>query len=81
MAYQEWSNPKLALNDYNAMLSCHMVQSNCFNLMVENLFIWKNILKNPNDVMCHILKLPCVNLLMCIIVASVVASVVARIHP
>jgi hypothetical protein len=40
--------------------------------------IWQNILKNSNDATCHIFRLPCVNkLLVCISVASVVASVVA----
>jgi hypothetical protein len=44
----------------------------------KEIFVWQNILKNPNDDMCHILKLPHVNkLLVCIVKASVVASVVA----
>jgi hypothetical protein len=35
MAYHKWSNLKLTLNDYKAILSCHMAQSSCFNWMVE----------------------------------------------
>jgi hypothetical protein len=53
--------------------------------MVEKKIIWQNISKNPNDAMCHILRLPRVNILVCIIVARVVASVVASVvvktHP
>jgi hypothetical protein len=39
--------------------------------------VWQNNLKNSNDAMCHILRLPHVNIPVCI----VVASVVERIHP
>jgi hypothetical protein len=79
MAYHKWSNLKLTLNDYKAILSCHMAQSSCFNWMVEggkkNYFA--KCFKNPNDVMNHILKLSHVNkLLMHIVVTSVVVSVV-----
>jgi hypothetical protein len=35
MAYHKWSNPKLTPDDYNAILSCHVAQSSCFNWMVE----------------------------------------------
>jgi hypothetical protein len=38
-------------------------------------------MKNPNDTMCHILKLPFVNILVCIVVISVIASVVVGTHP
>jgi hypothetical protein len=71
------------LNDYKAILSYHVAQSSCFNWMVEKkeIFIWQNISKNPNDATCHILRLPCVNILVCTIVTSVIANVVARIHP
>ncbi len=81
MAYHKWSNLQPTLNDYRAILSCHVAQSSCFNHMVEKIYIWQNISKNPNDVMCHIFRLPCVNILVCTIVANVVVSVVARIHP
>jgi hypothetical protein len=54
------------------------------NQMVENLFIylfiWQNILKNPNDATCHIFRLPHVNILVCTIVANVITSVIARTH-
>jgi len=50
-------------------------------LTKKEIFIWQNILKNPNDAMCHILRLPHVNILVCTIVTSVVASVIARTHP
>jgi len=58
MAYHKWSNLKLTLNDYKAILNCHMAQSSCFNEWLKNiyLFIWQNVLKNPNDVMNHILN-------------------------
>jgi hypothetical protein len=51
--------------------------------MVEKkeIFIWQIISKNPNDAMCHIHKLRCANILMCNIVASVIASVIVIIHP
>jgi hypothetical protein len=57
-----------------------MADFSCFNQIVEKkeISIWKNISKNPNDATCHILGLPCVNnLLVCIIVANLVASVIA----
>jgi len=75
MAYRKWSNPKLTLDGYRAILSCHVAHSSCFNKMVEEKkIIWQNILKNPNDAMCHILRLSHVNkLLVCIVVISVVA--------
>jgi hypothetical protein len=41
---------------------------------------WQNILKNPNVAMCHILKLPRVSILMCIVFVSVVTNVIARAH-
>jgi hypothetical protein len=44
-------------------------------------FVWKNISKNLDDAMCHILKLLTVNILMCIVVASVIASVVIELIP
>ncbi len=83
MAYHKWSNPKLTLNDYRAILSCHMAQSSCFNKMVEKkeICIWQNISKISNDATCHILRLPHVNILVCTKAASVVANVVARTHP
>jgi hypothetical protein len=31
----KWPNPKLTLNDYREILSCHVAQFNCFNWMVE----------------------------------------------
>jgi hypothetical protein len=44
--------------------------------------IWQNILKNPNDATCHIHRLPYVNkLLVCIVITSVIASVVVGTHP
>jgi len=68
---------------HDIILGGHMTQFSCFNRMVEKkeIFIWKNIFKIPNDAMCHILKLPCVNILACTIVANVIASVVTIIHP
>jgi hypothetical protein len=45
----------------------------------KNTFVWKNISKNPNDATCHIYKLLIVNILMCIVVASVIANVVAEL--
>jgi hypothetical protein len=77
----KWSNPKLTLNDYRAILSCHVTQFSCFNWMVGKQIIWKNIFKNSNDAMCHIVRLLHVNILMCTIVANVIASVVTRTHP
>jgi hypothetical protein len=35
VAYHKWSNLTLTLNDYKAILSCHMAQFSCFNQMVE----------------------------------------------
>ncbi len=58
-----------------------MAQYNCFNRMVGKKIIWQNILKKPNDAMCQILRLPHVNILVCIIVTSVIANVIVRIHP
>jgi hypothetical protein len=80
VAYHKWSNPKLTLDDYKAILNCHLAQfkaTTWHNLII--LIIWlkkifglENILKNPNDVMCCILKLPRVNkLLVCIVLTSV----------
>jgi hypothetical protein len=41
------------------------------------IFVWQNILKNPNEATCHIFRLPCVNkILVCIVIKSVVANVV-----
>jgi hypothetical protein len=55
-----------------------MAQSSCFNQTIQKKIVWKNILKNPNDAMCCIYKLPHVNkLLVCIVVASVVANTIA----
>jgi hypothetical protein len=44
---------------HGAILGDHVAQSSCFNQMVEKkeIFIWKNISKNPIDAMCHILRL------------------------
>jgi hypothetical protein len=46
-------------------------------LTKKEIFIWQNISKNSNDARCHIVKLPYVNILVC----TIVASVVARTHP
>ncbi len=55
-----------------------MAQFDHFNWMVEKKGKnWQNILKSSYDAMCHILRLPHVNILVFIIVASVVA----RTHP
>ncbi len=62
MAYHKWSNPKLTLNGYKEILSCHVAQSSCYNRMVEKIYIWKNILKNVNDAMCQFFRLPHVNI-------------------
>ncbi len=62
MAYHKWSNPKLTLNGYKAILSCHVAQSSYFNRMVEKKIIWKIILTNPNDAMCQFFRLPRVNI-------------------
>jgi hypothetical protein len=35
MAYHMWSNPKLTLDDYKEILSCHMAQYSYLNQMVE----------------------------------------------
>jgi len=54
----------------------------CHNLVAligwlgKKTFVWKNIFKNPNDATCHILKLLTVNILMCIVVASVVVELI-----
>jgi hypothetical protein len=42
---------------------------------------WQNIWKNPNDATCHIFRQPCMNILVCIVVTSVVANVVVGTHP
>jgi Na+/melibiose symporter-like transporter len=47
-------------------------------LKKREIFFWQNILKNPNDATFHIFRLPRVNILVCIVVASVVANVVTR---
>jgi hypothetical protein len=35
MAYHKWSNLKLTLDDYRAILGHHMAQSSYYNQMVE----------------------------------------------
>jgi hypothetical protein len=76
MAYHKWSNPKLTLNDYRAILSCHVAQSSCFNRTVEEFFF----LKTSNDATCYIFRLPHVNILVCTIVTNVVTNVVIKTH-
>jgi hypothetical protein len=46
-------------------------------LKKKEIFIWQNILKSLNDVTCHILKLPHVNIVVC----TIFANVVVKAHP
>jgi hypothetical protein len=46
----------------------------------DKIFVWQNILKNPNGAMCHILRLPYVNILVCIIVTNVIIGIHPWIH-
>jgi hypothetical protein len=59
-----------------------MAQFSYFNKMVEKkeIFDYQNISKNLYDAMCLICRLPRVNILRCIVVASVVASLVVGTH-
>jgi hypothetical protein len=61
----------------------HLAQFKCFNWMVEKkneIFIWHDILKNPNDATCHIFRLPHVNILVCIVVTNVITRTHIWIH-
>jgi hypothetical protein len=77
-----WSNPKLTLNDYKAILSCHVAQFSYFNRMVEKkeIFVCQNISKDSNDPTCHIFRQSHVNILVCIVIASLVVGIHPWIH-
>jgi hypothetical protein len=82
MAYHKWSNPKMTLNNYRAILSStwHNLAA-LIEWLKKKMFFWQYISKSPNDAKYHICRLPHVNILVCITVANVVASVVTRTDP